>query len=182
MSGINELLKDDSPESFADEEMGTLGAAVNRLIDKQREIEDFEYKLKQLKAEERKMSQEEIPSLMDNLGFEKITLKDGRFVSVKDAVQASIPVDKRPAAYRWMDEHGHGDLIKIALGLRFARGEKESAVSVFDSLQNQGLSPTMNESVHAGTLKAWAREELAQGRSLPESLFKIHVVRQTTVK
>lgn len=181
MSGISDLLKDEA-QSFTDEEMGQLGAAANRLIAKQNEIADAEHQLKLLKAEERKINQEEIPSLMENLGFEKITLKDGRTLSVKEAVQCAIPAAKKPAAYKWMDEHGHGDLIKIALTAKFARGERDVADEAFDALLDIGASPNQTESVHAGTLKAWAREELAQGRALPAELFKIHVVKLTTVK
>jgi len=181
MTILDELIEGTSTE-FTDEQMGALGVAANRLINKQLEIAEAEETLKQLKAQERKINQEEIPSLMENLGYETIILKDGRKISVKDAVQCGIPAPQRPNAYKWMDEHGHGDLIKIALTAKFARGERNMADEAFDALVDVGASPNQTESVHAGTLKAWAREELAQGHALPSDLFKIHVVKITTVK
>jgi len=181
MSGIGDLLKDDT-QSFTDNEMGQLGEAANRFIAKQNEIAEAEELLKRLKAEERKIGQEEIPSLMENLGFEKITLKDGRTLMVKEALQCAIPATKKFRAYKWLDDHGHGDLIKIALTSKFGRGEKNEAEHARDVLIELGLSPDLAESVHAGTLKVWAREELAQGRALPAELFKVHVVKLTTIK
>ena len=95
---IDKLLKNEA-QTFSEDELGALGEAVNSLIAKQNEIADLEYQLKLRKSEERKISQETIPSMMGNLGFERITLKDGRSVMVKDSVQASIPA----AGWRSMD-------------------------------------------------------------------------------
>ena len=119
---------------------------------------------------------------MENLGFETITLTDGRKLAVKDSVQIAIPAPLRELAYKWMDANGHGDLIKTQVFARFARGESDKAYNAFKSLEQLGLHPEHTESVHAGTLKAWAREEMAQGNRIPANLFKIHVVKITTVK
>ena len=180
---IDELtVTDPLDKQVTDEQMGTLGSAVNALLAKQKEIQDVEIALKELKRHERMLNQDTIPQLMSNLGFEKITLSTGQQVTVKDSVQCAIPAIIRPEAYKWMDEHGHGDLIKIALTAKFARGEKEQADAAFDALIDVGANPNQTESVHAGTLKAWAREELGQGHSLPQEYFKVHVVKITTVK
>lgn len=173
---------DPMDKKFTDEQMGTLGAAVNELLTLQYDILMQENILKAMKAEERGISQGTIPQIMENLNFETITMMDGKKVSVKDSVQISIPANDKPSAYKWMDENGHGDLIKIALTCKFARGEKEIAESAYESMRLSGYNPALAESVHSGTLKAWAREELSQGHSLPEQFFKIHVVKLTTVK
>jgi len=178
---LEELTEQHRPD-ITDEQMGSLGAAVQRLTNKQIEIESAEKALAQLKAEERKIGQEEVPELMDNLGFTKIVLSTGETVTVADAVQCGIPAPQREAAYLWLDKHGHGALIKSAVTAKFARGEKDQAYDAVRALEAIGISPSLGESVHAGTLKAWAREELAQGHSLPADLFKIHVVRITKVK
>ena len=179
---LEELVAKDTATEFTDQQMGELGAAANRLIAKQQEIEAAEEQIKKLKTEERNISQKEIPDLMENLGFETITLTDGRKIAVKDSVQIAIPAPLRESAYKWMDANGHGDLIKTQLTAKFARGESDKAYNAFKSLEQLGLHPQQTETVHAGTLKAWAREEMAQGNRIPASLFKIHVVKITTVK
>jgi len=177
---IDELTVTDKPD-FTDAQMGVLGDAALRLVNKQTEIVDAEESLKELKRQERVINQDEIPKLMENLCFESITLKDGRKISVRDSVQCAIPAPIRDKAYGWLDKNGHGDLIKTILSAKFNRGEKADADLAYEKLCLLGVKPSLAESVHAGTLKAWAREELAQGHSLPQKFFKVHVVKITKV-
>ncbi len=178
--GIEDLIKDEREEF----DLGDLGVAVNKLIEKQEQIAVMEEAIKQAKAEERNMSQVLIPEIMDNIGsgVSKITLTDGRVIECKDAVQCSITAANRSKAYSWMDDHGHGDLIKFNLVAKFQRGEKDMAEEAQDALDDIGVDSSIDESVHPGTLKAWARKELEAGRALPEDLFNVHVVRITSVK
>ena len=179
--GIQDLLKDETAE-IDESLLGALGKAANKLLLAQALVLEQEEALKQCKAAERKINQEEIPELMENLGLEKFTLSSGQTISVKEAVQCAIPAPRRDEAYKWLDANNHGDLIKTALTAKFGRGETESAIIAQNELARLGIGADLNESVHAGTLKAWAREELAQGHSLPADLFKVHVVKMTTVK
>ncbi len=178
---IDELTAEEPTIKFTDEQMGELGKAANNLLDKQEEVKIAEIALKELKREERQINQQEIPQLMSNLGFESITLDDGRKITVKDSVQVAIPASIRDDAYVWLDLNGHGDLIKIALTSIVGRGEKDQAYQAHDALSALNIPSDIAESVHAGTLKTWAREELAQGHSLPQEFFKIHVVKITKV-
>lgn len=181
MSELADLLADQKKE-VTDGQMGELGDCVTKLLNAQESVRIAAEKLKQLTQIERNISEIEIPGLMENLGFESITLNNGMKVSVKESPQIGIPAAKRPVAYKWLDDNGHGDLIKIALTAQFARGERQQADDAFNLLVDNGVNPNQTESVHAGTLKAWAREELAQGTNLPEDLFNVHIVKQTTVK
>jgi hypothetical protein len=178
---IESLLKQDAVKSFGDLDIAPLGNAVDRLLKKQRQIAEATEILKQMGAEERAISEGEIPALMENLGFETITMQDGRKVSVKDSIQCGIKVADKPSAFAWLAENNHGDLIKAAVSAKFSRGEKAEAAAAVNALKEMGISASLTESVHPGTLKAWARVELEQGHSLPP-LFNIHIVKQTTVK
>ena len=179
---LDELTQDVAPEDFDTSTMGVLATAANKLIAKQQQINDAEEALKKLKAEERVINQGEIPQLMNNLGIEKLTLTDGRVLAVKESVQISIPATIKFQTFAWMDKNGHGDLIKIAVNCKFARGNRIGAENAMSSLDAMGFAPSLTETVHAGTLKAWARTELEIGHSLPAKYFKVHVVKVTTVK
>ena len=172
---------DPQDKKFIDQTMGTLGETVNRLLDQQALIVKLEEQIKEAKAVERGINQGEIPALMASLNFESITV-DGRKVAVKDSIQCAIPAPQRPNAYNWMDKNGHGSLIKTALSAKFNRGESDAAYNAQKTLEAMGITADLAESIHGGTLKAWAREELAQGHSLPSDYFKVHVVKITTVK
>ena len=176
---IQDLIKDENAP-ITDEQLGELGKAAGDLVTQQHLVAAAERDLKEMKAEERRLAEQVIPELMDNLGMDKITLRSGHVISVKDAVQCGILAANRPKAYKWLDEHGHGGLIKTAVAAKFGRGEKEDALNAMAALE--GYNPTLTESVHAGTLKAWARVELEAGRALPDDIFNVHVVRLTTVK
>ncbi len=177
---MDELAVTEKPD-FSDTDLGVLGKAAQRLVDKQDEIIEMEIELKGLKREERKINQEEVPELMENFGIESITLPDGRKIAVRDSIQIGIPAPVRDKAYGWLDKNGHGDLIKTLLTAKFNRGDKDSAHNAQKALAMMEINADLIESVHAGTLKAWAREELAQGHKLPASFFKVHVVKITKV-
>jgi len=179
---LDELtVTDPLDKKLVDQQMGTLGETVNRLLDQQKLIIQMEEQLKEAKALERGINQGEIPALMASLGFDSVTV-DGRKINVKDSVQCSIPAAERPNAFSWMDKNGHGSLIKTALSAKFNRGESDASYNAQKTLEAIGIIADLAESVHSGTLKAWAREELALGHSLPSDLFKVHVVKITTVK
>jgi len=72
---------------------------------------DAEAHLKALKAEKHKLSVEQIPSLMDEMGVERLDV-DGLTVQRKMMVHASIPVARREEAYTWLREQGLDDIIK----------------------------------------------------------------------
>lgn len=179
--GIQDLLKSETIEVTTDQ-LGELGQYAAKLVKKQKEIAAAEEALKALRTEERHIAQEEIPTLMDNLGMDKITLNSGHVIAVKESVHCSIPAAKKPEAFVWMDEHGHGDLIKAAVTAKFGRGDKDEAYNAVRALEALGVHPDLSETVHPGTLKAWARKELEAGRALPESIFNIHIARIAEVK
>ena len=180
MSDLTELLNQETI-AITDGQMGELGVAANRLLKQQEEIRAIEEALKIAKATERRISEIEIPEMMGNLGFETITLNTGQKVSVNDSIQCAIPAPMKPKAFVWLDANGHGDLIKSVITAKFGRGDSDMADECFNALLDVGASPNQVESVHAGTLKAWARVEIAGGRTPPEDIFKIHVGKQTKI-
>jgi len=71
----------------------------------------------ELKAEESRLQKEfdhlrkhRIPEMMENMGIQNVKLEGVGRVSLRGEIYASI-VDK-DLAYSWLQEHGHGDLIK----------------------------------------------------------------------
>ena len=71
-----------------------LSDLVRKLRSVEKDIEDAEQHLKALKQEKHKLSVENIPVLMDEMGMERIDV-DGVTVSRKMIVHASIPVDRK---------------------------------------------------------------------------------------
>ena len=65
--------------------------------------------------------------------------------NIKPQYGASIKVDNRPAAYEWLREHGHDDIIKNTISCQFGRGEDDLASSFKAFAEKQGYVPTQTE-------------------------------------
>ena len=94
----------DDGEALANVDSGT-GKQLSDLVRKLRKVEDqiadAEQYLKTIKSEKHKLSTENIPALMDEMGMERIDV-DGLTVERKMMVHASIPQDRKEEAFAWL--------------------------------------------------------------------------------
>lgn len=146
-------------------------------------IENVEEKLKEAKARLRKVVEIDLPNAMAQAGVDSLKLESGQTIVIKDDVYASLPKDERyHEALSFLRANGYGDIIKNEVTASFSRGEEEKATSAYEALMETGAVVVRNESVHAGTLKAWAREMLRNGREFPLDVFGVTEVRKSVVK
>jgi len=124
----------------SDNQLEELSGLCKELRDTREAIEQMSNHLKSLQEEERELSMEVIPEKMRELGLSSISTDDGSKVSIKHKVKASLTKARKEEGFAWLRANGHGSLIK---------------------------ERTVEENVHPQTLTAFAREQLAQGRTLP---------------
>lgn len=122
-----------------------------------------------------------IPEAMAALGLSGVTLDTGQKVFVEPMVYIDIREENRPAAYRWMEENGYGELIKTEVFAQFGRGDRNLAQAAIETLQEAGFAPECKESVHPQTLRAWAKDLLVSGTLLPD-LFGAYLGAKTKIK
>jgi len=151
--------------------MNDLSALANALIDADTEVDRAEKALKDKKEAARRLREEALPAAMQEVGLTKVTLDSGRVISIGQEVYASIPAANKPAAYAWLESHDFGGLIKTQVSTEFGRGEMDEAKKLEQELREKGLSCSLDRSIHAQTLKAFIKEQLAQGKELPLDLF-----------
>jgi hypothetical protein len=113
---MTDLFEDyfDDGEALAKVDSGTgkqLSDLVRALRNVEKQIDDAETHLKTLKQEKHKLSVENIPALMDEMGMERIDV-DGLTVERKMMVHASIPQDRKEEAFAWLRSNGLDDIIK----------------------------------------------------------------------
>ncbi len=120
---------------------------------------------KDAQAQVRKLREEEIPSIMLELGVKRLDLDTGQVLTVTQEVFASIPAANKTEAFAWLEDNKFGDLIKSEVKVNFGRGELTNAEALISSLVDQGLEPVFAESVHASTLKSFLKEQIAAGNS-----------------
>lgn len=155
---------------------------VRALEDADAEVAEQTAVLKRLAERARVFREETIPSAMQELGLAQLKLDTGETITVKQDVYASVPRENRDRAYQWLEDHGHGGLIKLTVATAFGRKESDEAVELYNKLAAEGVNPTLQQTVAPQTLKAFLREQIAAGEDVPLDLFGARPVWTTKVK
>ena len=85
---------------------------IQRQLDLDSEIENMEETMKEMKRERDLLSQETIPTKMQELGINETTMKDGSKVTVKEGFHCRIPKAREEEALQYLKQEGLGDIIK----------------------------------------------------------------------
>jgi len=188
MSDLLSEMESDSGE--APDKLDTLDSSkldgVSRLATEaanlEREISSAEQLLKDKKQALHKITDEQLPEALEEMGLQKFTLTDGAEISVKPIYAASIPKDRKEEAFQWLRDHEFGDLVKNNVTVTFGRGEDETAKEFVGLCGSQGFVPSQLEKVEPMTLKAWLRERVEAGDPIPLDLFGAFISQRATIK
>jgi hypothetical protein len=173
---LEQMSKEITLDTTAMEDIAT---ACNKLLDIQKEVSALEDKLKKKKEEELKLSEQDIPNLMQKAGAASIKLTDGTAVEIKPYYGARIPASRTEEAFSWLRENNFADLIKNNVTLTFGRNEDNMAKSLVDELRQKGHNVKQAEKVEPMTLKAFVREQIEKGKDVPADLFGVYVATRT---
>lgn len=186
MSSIFDMIEDDASSNSLEavDGEGLKGVAkIARLIrETEEEIAKVDVYLKEKKKELLKMTDEDLPSLLQEHGLKSFTLDDGSKIDVKPLYGAAIPVPRKEEALSWLRENGHGDIIKNVVACSFGRGEDTDAQNLISAAEKLGFLPEQNQSVHSSTLRGWVRERVENGDDFPMDLFGAFVGERATIK
>ncbi len=174
----------DESEALAQVDSGTgkqLSDLVRTLRNVEKQIEDAEVHMKALKAEKHKLSVENIPSLMDEMGVERLDV-DGLTVERKMMVHASIPQARKDEAFAWLRENGLDDIIKNDVTCSFGKGEDNMAGDVVGILQEKGFDPKTKTHVHPSTLKAFIKERVTDGKPIDLDMFGAFIANAAQIR
>ena len=174
-------MKQDSG-SMSQDNMGKIGAVANDVADTDQEIQDLEDKLKVKKDYKKHLSENVLPNLFAEVGLSELKLADGRHLKVGNFYGASIKDAKKEAAFEWLRNKGHGDLIKNQVSCSFGRDEDEKARGLINTLNEKGYPSSQREWVEPSTLRAFIREQHEAGKELPMDLLGAFVGQKTTIK
>ena len=130
MTKLHSILEKDHLTPVDDVSLKALSQKCNKLEALQTEINQQEQNIKALKEKQRKLSEEEIPSFLQEKGLTSIRLNNGTEVSVSEVILPGVLVDNRPFCYQWLRDNGFGDLIKNTVSVNFGMGEDEDAINL----------------------------------------------------
>ena len=168
------MKKTDNIQSLADQ--------VERLELCNDRIADIEADLKMMKNKRDHISGEVIPTMMTEMGFSELTLKDNTKLKVSTSYKAHISEANKEMAFNWLRENGLGDIIKNEISVSFGRNEDNKAADYAELAKSSGFQPTQKMKVEPMTLKALVRERLESGKEMPTEIFGVFTENKTTIK
>ncbi len=153
--------------------------AMKRLTEMARElrkcksnIADLQIKLIEWQKNESRIELEDMPELMRELDMQSFELKDGTKIEVIEDLKCGITEANREPAHAWLRTNNFGGIIKTELTQHYAAGELEAATKNASAiLELTGRPAEVSETIHAGTLKAFLKEQRAKGTKIPATLF-----------
>lgn len=170
------------------DELKRIVLMAEQLLEAQEQVKRLTDSLAEAKKLQAQLEQEDLPSMMQELGFKSFALKDGRQLELVEDVQCGITEANHQAAMRWLDENNFGGLIKTRLEATFNRENRAEALELAAHMREEAqkhevtVDPVVAESVHAATLKSFIKEQLAKGAKLPFDLFSIHPFNRVKIK
>ena len=189
MSDLANLMEQDFEENQAssiekvDQQGLTSIAALARSVrDKEATISDLEQRLKDEKKALLKLTDEEMPAMLAEIGMASFSLDDGSTIDIKQTYGASIRVEKRPEAFEWLRDNGYDDIIKNTVACQFGRGEDDQASAFAAFAQQQGYAPDQKTEVHPQTLRAFVKERCEAGEEFPMELFGAWIGQRAVIK
>ncbi len=189
MSNIFDQMEADFEEKLATSvekldqgDLTTVAGMARAIRDKEAEVTELEQKLKNEKRALMKLTDEDLPTMLAEIGLTSMKLDDGSEVSIKPQYGASILVDNRPAAYEWLRENGYDDIIKNTVACTFGRGEDDKASAFKSFAEKEGFFAEQNTGIHHTTLRAFVKERIENGDDFPMELFGAYVGQRAIIK
>ena len=143
-------------------------------------VTEAEEELKAAKERLNELKLDILPTALQEAGVESMSLDDGFTVHIDEDVSVGITEKKRPAALQWLRDNNFGGIIKSVVSVDVT--DDAIAQEVATLLDDAGYAPNAKQTVHAGTLKAFVKEQLAAGTDIPFPLFGIHPITQAKIK
>ena len=174
-------LRDDAPDQVDVIDPTELSEVIEQYKSVGAQILAVESKLKELKEQEKYISNFSIPEIMNKMNLSTVKLKDGSELSVKKVYSATMKADKKPQAIQWLRDNGLGDIVKNEITVNFGQGEENKAMAYANLAQGQGYEPIQTLKVEPMTLKALVRERLESGKEMPSDLFNVFAGNRTKI-
>ena len=171
-----------SVEKIDQQGLTSVATLARTIRDKEAQIDHLESQLKEEKKALLKLTDEDMPAMLAEIGLTSFVLDDGSTVDIKQTYGASILVQNRPQAYEWLRDNGYDDIIKNTVLCQFGRGEDDLASSFAAFAQKQGYVPEQKTEIHPQTLRAFVKERVEEGDAFPMELFGAWVGQRAVIK
>ena len=159
------------------EKVKTLSTLAHEQLTLEQEIAKEEAALEEKKKKYRELSEIKIPEIMDELMIDEFRMTNGVKLTIAPYYSGKIT---DPAAYKWLEENNHADIIKGEVNIPFPKGfDKQKLRAINNIAKEFGLEADIGEQVHPSTLRAWIKDMIKSGEQFPRDLFNVYVGKRT---
>lgn len=142
-------------EGLAESSLERLQRLVNLYDEQLAAVEETEAAFEAAKKAFNKTSMEDIPEVLLGSGLSELRLADGRKVTVKEEISASVK--DAPAFAEFVTERGDEDVLKTTLQLGKVPDNVLSAIKRMLA-EKLDIYPEVTQTVHSQTLKKYIKE------------------------
>ena len=178
---FEEMFDETTLDKVQEGDIKNLSSLVKDLNQITLDINEKEEELKALKLQKHKMSTEQIPAMMDEMGVQRLDVEN-LSVTLRPLINASIPQTRREEAFQWLRDNGLDDIIKNDVIMSFGKGEDNMAGDIMYELEQRGMHPEKKTHIHSMTLKAFIRERVENGLPIDLDMFGAFVARTADIK
>src|ERR1700742_2219663 len=166
----------ENPQKANQDSLQRLREAVANVRDMEMRKANAEETLKKINIELQNQYFKELPDLMTEVGVSELTISaEGNMPAYKaksepyykGVIQEGWPEEQKQAAFDWLDDNGHGDLIKTQVTVSFPREQRAAAVKFAKQVEKAGMNASVGQTVHWGTLTAWLKEMIEKHKTIP---------------
>lgn len=170
------------------EKLGPIGKNAKEVLEGQvkdlwkaeKTVARLEEELKAAKQVLRNISEMTLPATLEDMGLEEVTVSGGIRVAIKESVHASPKADRRDEMYDWLEENGHGGLIKRTGTFSIGIGQERKAKAWIKKIK--AYPGRFERKVEPSTLRSFVNEQLKAGVEIPMELFGAYTRRVAQVK
>lgn len=176
----------DAKIDVSEEKLAQLSLLATKQLTIEEAILNTEVRLDSLKKDLKLVSEVAIPDLMIQIGMSRFTLTNGAEVYVKPFYAGRIDDENREEASAWLNDNGHGALIKKTLAIDFGKADgvdwKKVIAEIAATIEEDiDVDIRLNQGVHHATLNAFIKEQVEAGNKFPLELFKAFIGNKTKI-
>ena len=156
-------------EAPSEDQLKSISEWAGKAIELQAEIDIIEMHLKKVKKDLAEVEEVELPKALLAANMLEFTLVGGGKISIKDVLQGGLSKEPniREFTMQWVVDQGGQETIKDHFEVDFTRGSYDQAVALRKLLADNKVHFDEFESIHGGTLQAFLREKLREGKIVP---------------
>ena len=172
----NELFSEGETESQRPVDMAAVVDLSDTLVQLENKVTEAEEALSALKNKRKTIAEEHLPTMLETMGIDGLSLSNGKQIVLNEFVDARIKDSE--AAFDWLRATNNDSIIKNQISITLGRDQDDLAQEIKDLIEESfSVVADRKVTIHHATLKSFCRDALDNpelAESLPREAFGIY--------